>query len=130
MSAFLYRLGRNSARHPFRVLGIWLLVAVAVIALQGSAGGKFENSERVPGVESQHAADVLADRFPSQGGQSARVVLGVIAAERDDAERAATLLGQAERLRADARVEVPWFQQDDVDRAREAVSAPDSRLQR
>ena len=74
MSAFLYRLGRNSARHPFRVLGIWLLLAVAVIALQGSAGGKFDNSERVPGVESQHAADVLNHRFPSRGGQSARIV--------------------------------------------------------
>ncbi|MDQ1495866.1 MAG: hypothetical protein QOG69_2349, partial [Actinomycetota bacterium] len=49
------------------------------------------------------------------------VVLGVIAAERDDAERAATLLGQAERLRADAGAEVPTFQRDDVDRARDAA---------
>ena len=75
MSAFLFRLGRSSARHPFRVLGLWLVAAVAVVALQGSAGGQFDNSERVPGVESQHAADVLNDRFPSQGGQSARIVL-------------------------------------------------------
>src|SRR4029077_19227001 len=75
VSAFLYRLGRNSARHPFRGLGIWLLVAVAVIGLQAGAGGKFDNSERVPGVESQHAADVLNERFPSQGGQAARIVL-------------------------------------------------------
>ena len=75
MSAFLYRLGRSSARHPFRVLGLWLVAAVAVMALQSSAGGQFENSERVPGVESQHAADVLNDRFPTQGGQSARIVL-------------------------------------------------------
>ena len=75
MSAFLYRLGRSSARHPFRVLGLWLVAAVAVVALQGAAGGEFDDSERVPGVESQHAADVLTDRFPSQGGQSARIVL-------------------------------------------------------
>ena len=45
------------------------------------------------------------------------VVLAAIAAERDDPERAATLLGQAERLRADAGVEVPAFQHDDVDQA-------------
>ena len=36
MSAFLYRLGRSSARHPFRVLGLWLVAAIAVVALQGS----------------------------------------------------------------------------------------------
>ena len=55
-AAFLYRLGRISARHPFRVVGLWLVAAVAVVALQGIVGGQFENSERVPGVESQHAA--------------------------------------------------------------------------
>ncbi len=88
MSAFLYRLGRSSARHPFRVLGIWLLVAVAVIALQGSAGGKFDNSERVPGVESQHAADVLNERFPTRGGQSARIVFHTDEGRLDDATHA------------------------------------------
>ena len=88
MSAFLYRLGRNSARHPFRVLALWLLTAVAVVTLQGRAGGEFENSERVPGVESQHAADVLHDRFPSHGGVSARIVLHTDQGRLDDAEHA------------------------------------------
>ena len=91
MSAFLYRLGRTSARHPFRVLGLWLVAAVAIMALQGSAGGQFDNSERVPGVESQHAADVLNDRFPSQGGQSARIVLHTDDGRLDDADHAATV---------------------------------------
>ena len=91
MSAFLYRLGRSSARHPFRVLGLWLVAAVAVMALQGSAGGEFDNSERVPGVESQHAADVLNDRFPSQGGLSARIVLHTDDGRLDDADHAPTV---------------------------------------
>src|SRR5688500_4988399 len=86
VSAFLYRLGRTSARHPFRVIGIWLVAAVAVMALQGSAGGEFENSERVPGVESQHAADVLNDRFPSRGGMNARIVLHTDSGRLDDAD--------------------------------------------
>ena len=89
MSAFLYRLGRSSARHPFRVLGLWLVAAIAVMALQGSAGGEFDDSERVPGVESQHAADVLNDRFPSQGGLSARIVLHTDDGRLDDADHAA-----------------------------------------
>src|SRR6478672_9895026 len=88
VSAFLYRLGRNSARHPFIVLGVWLMVAVAVIAVNGSAGGKFDNSERVPGVESQHAADVLNARFPSHGGQSARIVLHTDHGRLDDGDHA------------------------------------------
>ncbi len=91
MSAFLYRLGRTSARHPFRVLGLWLVAAIAVMALQGSAGGEFDNSERVPGVESQHAADVLNERFPSQGGLSARIVLHTDDGRLDDANHAATV---------------------------------------
>ncbi len=44
VSAFLYRLGRNSARHPFVVIGVWLVAAVLVIGLQATAGGKFDNS--------------------------------------------------------------------------------------
>jgi hypothetical protein len=51
------------------------------------------------------------------------VVLAAVVAERDDPERVATLLGQAERLRADAGAEVPSFQHDDVDRARDAAVA-------
>jgi RND superfamily putative drug exporter len=96
MSAFLFRLGRSSARHPFRVLGLWLVAAIAVVALQGRAGGVFDNSARVPGVESQHAADVLNNRFPSQGGQAARIVLHTDNGRLDDAAPASTI----ERARA------------------------------
>ena len=91
MSAFLFRLGRSSARHPFRVLGLWLVAAIAVVALQGAAGGQFDNSSRVPGVESQHAADVLNNRFPSQGGQSARIVLHTDNGRLDDGDHATTV---------------------------------------
>jgi RND superfamily putative drug exporter len=104
VSAFLYTLGRISARHPFRVLGLWLVGAVAVIALQGSAGGQFDNSERVPGVESQHAADVLDDRFPSQGGLSARIVLRTDDGRLDDADHVATVERTRARLSAGAAV--------------------------
>jgi predicted ATPase len=58
-----------------------------------------------------------------EGAAASSVVLAAIAAERDEPERAATLLGQAERLRADAGAQVPEFQRDDVERAREAAVA-------
>jgi RND superfamily putative drug exporter len=96
VSAFLFRLGRNSARHPFIVLGVWLLAALGIVGLQASAGGKFDNSQRVPGVESQHAADVLNARFPSEGGRSARLVLHTDAGRLDDAGHVTTV----DRVRA------------------------------
>jgi len=100
VSAFLYRLGRSSARHPFRVLGLWLVAAVAIVALQGAAGGEFNDSERVPGVESQHAADVLTDRFPTQGGLSARIVLHTDTGRLDDAAHQETVEAARAQLAA------------------------------
>ncbi len=100
MSAFLFRLGRSSARHPFRVLGIWIVAAIAIVALQGVAGGQFVNRFRVPGAESQHAADVLNDRFPSHGGQSSRIVLHTDHGRLDDAEHAATVRKVQDQLSA------------------------------
>lgn len=48
MSAFLYRLGRISARHPFRVLGLWLVAAVAILALQRGAGARSTTANGCP----------------------------------------------------------------------------------
>ena len=98
MSAFLFRLGRSCARHPFRVLGIWLAAAIAVVALQGAAGGHYDNSIRVPGVESQRAADTLQDRFPAQSGKSARIVFHTTAGRLDDANHKDSVERALQRL--------------------------------
>ena len=86
MSALLFRLGRSSARHPFRVIAFWLIAAVAIVVLQGAAGGHFDDSFRVPGVESQRAADILTERFPARAGQTSRIVVHVADGRLDDAE--------------------------------------------
>ena len=101
MSALLFRLGRASAGHPFRVLGLWLVAAVAIFALKGVAGGQFDDSFRVPGVESQHAADVLEQRFPTQGGQTARIVLHTDDGRLDDAAHRSAVDQARQRLSAD-----------------------------
>ena len=74
MSQRLFNLGRRCARHPFRVLGLWLVAAIVIFGLQGAVGGPFNDNFRVPGVESQTAADILSARFPSRAGVSGRVV--------------------------------------------------------
>ncbi len=50
-------------------------------------------------------------------------VLAAIAAERDEPEQAATLLGQADRLRGEAGVGLPAFQHAEVTRARATAVA-------
>jgi predicted ATPase/DNA-binding SARP family transcriptional activator len=58
-----------------------------------------------------------------EGAAACCSVLGALAAEDGDGERAARLLGHADRLRRDAGAAVPPFQQDDVERARAAAIA-------
>ena len=52
------------------------------------------------------------------------VVLAAIAAERDDPERAAALLEQAQQLRSGSGTGVPAFLADDEARARQNVEVP------
>ena len=74
------------------------------------AGGPRRMANRVDA-----RADVLT------GAAVCCAVLGAVAAEAGDGERAARLLGQAEALREDAGAPVPRFQCDDLDRSRETA---------
>ena len=59
MSQLLYRLGQLAARRHWRMIAAWVVIAAAVIGLSQTAGASFTNDYRVPGVESQRAADLL-----------------------------------------------------------------------
>jgi putative drug exporter of the RND superfamily len=74
ISNLLYRWGRFAARNPWRVIGCWVLVALAAVFLNASFGGKVTNEVQVPGTESQSAADLVNSRFPSRGESSGLVV--------------------------------------------------------
>lgn len=74
MTKFLSELGRRSARHPFRVLAVWVLVAMAAFMANGSIGGDTNDSFTIPGTESQSAFDLLEERVPAETGASSRIV--------------------------------------------------------
>jgi RND superfamily putative drug exporter len=74
MFRLLYRIGHVAGVHPWRVLAGWILVAVSVLILSSSLGGEPDESFRLPGADSQHAADLLTDRFPEQTLYTSNVV--------------------------------------------------------
>jgi RND superfamily putative drug exporter len=74
MSRLLYRMGRSGARHPWRVIGAWIVVAVVVVGLRGAVGGATTDRFTLPGTETQQAVDLLESRFPAQAGANGQVV--------------------------------------------------------
>ena len=74
MSKILYRWGRAAALHPWRMIGAWLVIAVAVIGLNASVGGDTSDDFTIPGTEAQRGIDLLEERFPTQGGVSGQIV--------------------------------------------------------
>ena len=74
MSRFLYRVGRAAGTHPWRMLAAWIVLAFTVLMLNSAVGGESDESFRLPGAESQQAADALSDRFPEQALYSSNVV--------------------------------------------------------
>ncbi len=86
--SLLSRWARYAARKHWRVLGGWLLIVVAIVALSGAAGGQFADSFTIPGAESQKAVDLLQEKFPSQAGDSATAVFYAEAGVNDPAIKA------------------------------------------
>jgi RND superfamily putative drug exporter len=66
MSHALFKVGHFAGRRPWRVVAVWLLIAVAAVMLRGSIGGEPDETFSLPGSESQKAADAIEDRFPQQ----------------------------------------------------------------
>src|SRR5829696_3016541 len=74
MSRFLHRIGGSAARHPWRTIGAWVVVVIAMAGLAGTVGGALNDDYTIPGSESQQAYDLLSERFPAMAGADARVV--------------------------------------------------------
>jgi RND superfamily putative drug exporter len=56
------------------MIGVWLVVAIAVLGLQATVGGETSDDWSIPGTEAQLGSDVLEAGFPTEGGVAGRVV--------------------------------------------------------
>jgi RND superfamily putative drug exporter len=74
VGAFLERLGRLAARRHWVVIGVWVLIAIAIVVFAKASGGHTFDHFTIPGAESQTALDLLESRFPEQSGANANVV--------------------------------------------------------
>jgi RND superfamily putative drug exporter len=59
------------------VIGLWVAAFLVIGALWGAAAGDYIDNFRLPGTESQHAYDLLKEKFPEQSGDTATVVFAV-----------------------------------------------------
>ncbi|HET8929106.1 MAG TPA: hypothetical protein VFN21_00470, partial [Acidimicrobiales bacterium] len=91
MSNVLNRLGRWVADHHRAVLALWLVAILAVVGIDRFAGGEPVDDFGVPGVESQQALDLLAERSEARAGATAMVVFHTDSGSVTEAANAGTI---------------------------------------
>jgi RND superfamily putative drug exporter len=89
MSYLLYRIGHFAGHHPWRVIAAWIFVAGAILTLNVSQGGEFDESFSLPGSESQRAADAIESKLPQETPYSSHVVFHSDYGLTDPASKAA-----------------------------------------
>lgn len=100
----LYRLGRFSATHPWRVIVAWLIAIAVIAALSIGFGEATTDNLEVPGTPSQHALDQLEQRFPDQAGGRAVAVFATSNGQIDDPANQAAIRETLARIAALDRV--------------------------
>jgi putative drug exporter of the RND superfamily len=75
MTGVLYRIAQFCVRRKFVVLVVWLLVAVALVAISKQMGDNTNDNLSLPGTNSQHATDILKASFPIQANGTSPIVL-------------------------------------------------------
>ncbi len=92
MSSVLFRLGRYSFDHPLRVLGAWLLVVAAVVALLVTQPRVISSGLTLDDTPSQRVMDSISATMPqAQGTQGSLVFTSADGGRVDTTERAAAI---------------------------------------
>lgn len=73
----LAALARACARHAWRTIGAWVVVAIVIVGAVATFGGTLVDEFTIPDSDAQRATDLLEQRFPARSGDSATLVFAV-----------------------------------------------------
>ncbi|HEY5050666.1 MAG TPA: MMPL family transporter, partial [Acidothermaceae bacterium] len=86
MTGVLYRLARFCVRRRFVVVGVWLVVAIGLVAVSHRLGDNTNDNLSLPGTGSQHATDTLTRSFPDQANGTSPIVLHASSGKLSDSK--------------------------------------------
>jgi RND superfamily putative drug exporter len=66
MTGPLYAIGRFCSRHHWPVIGVWLVLAIALVLIGQAGGSKTSENLTLPGTGSTTATELLEDNLPEQ----------------------------------------------------------------
>ncbi len=66
MTGPLYAIGRFCSRHHWPVIGVWLAIAIALVAISSAAGSKTSENLTLPGTGSTISTELLEENLPEQ----------------------------------------------------------------
>ena len=66
MTGPLYTIGRFCSRHHYPVIAVWVVFAIALVAIGNAAGSKTSENLTLPGTDSTTATELLEDNLPEQ----------------------------------------------------------------
>jgi RND superfamily putative drug exporter len=75
MTGPLYAIGRFCSRHHYPVIAVWLVLAIALVAISSAAGTKTSENLTLPGTGSTIATELLEENLPEQAYGSNPLVL-------------------------------------------------------
>jgi putative drug exporter of the RND superfamily len=101
MTGPLYAIGRFCSRHHWPVIGAWVVVAVALVAISSAAGSKTSENLTLPGTGSTKATELLEDNLPQQAYGSNPLVIEAPAGKKlTEQKYAAAIEESAKNLEA------------------------------
>lgn len=90
MNNFLKALAALAFKHPWRVLGVWVVVLVILGVTAANFIKSPSSSISIPGTPAQQAIDHVGDLFPAAGGGTGRIVF--------KAQNGETIVSQKEKI--------------------------------
>jgi putative drug exporter of the RND superfamily len=100
MTGPLYAIGRFCSRHHWPTIAVWVLAAIALLAVSQAAGSKTSENLTLPGTDSTKATELLEDDLPEQAYGSNPLVLEASKGKLTDEKYAAAVAETGKRLNA------------------------------